>query len=273
MSCPEHQALLDRIREQEPTDEDLIRYAEEVPACPTCRRALSVQLGVHPAVLDHGGRRDLAGWVSASWLRRLRSALSPPRRSWRTGALLASAAAALMWVWVPGDTPPVRTTAWAPATETEPVSVALVRPSSPAPEVPAAPGVAPAAEPTPPPPRADDWPAPPPQDLRDQTSKGAALASGLPELSLGEATDATVGTQLPLSVVTHRPETLSVCVEGAEQGIIWRGAVPSGTTRLTLAGRAVDFQLAQAGSYRFALALGTDGCAQPLQVLPIQVRP
>jgi len=272
VSCPEHQALLDRIREQEPTDEDLIRYAEEVPACPSCRRALSVQLGVHPAVLDHGGRRDLAGWVSASWLRRLRSDLSPPRRSWRTGALLVSAAAALMWVWVPGDAPPVRTTAWAPATEAEPVSVALVRPA-PAPAVPVAQGVAPDVEPAPPPRRDDDWPAPPPQDLRDQTSKGAALASGLPELSLGDDVDATVGTRLPLSVVTHRPETLSVCVEGAEQGIIWRGAVPSGATRLTLAGRAVDFQLAQPGSYRFVLALGTEGCAQPLRVLPVTVSP
>jgi hypothetical protein len=283
MSCPLHADLHARMADpaESPTDDDLLRYAEEVPHCPDCRHHLTVQLGVHPAVLDQGGRHDVSAEVSEAWLRRLAADLRPSsRRHWAPLALLASAAVALVWVGLfpPGtpDTaavapiaPPPEAAVQAAPAAAQPAPVApseapAQTPPATAPAPTKAAPPPPATAPTPPP--APQWPAPPVVDLRDQQSKGATLPSEAPRLEVRPAGEGTV----EFVVLAAREASVSLCVAGAEHGVVWRGRVPAGPTLLSRDGRVQRFGLtdAPAAPYRFQLARGVDGCDAPVAEVP-----
>jgi len=302
MSCPDHQALRDRIASSaEVTDDDLLRYAEEVPSCPVCRRDLSLQLGVHPKILDRGGRDDLAPRVADRWLHRLRADLEP-RRRWPLAAAATIAAAIALWALLPGPTASRGAPEPAPQGDEQPYAMPptpMPAPPSPPPSpapvqdaaAPASPSPvpnpvvaddAPATPPSTAPARApgdaaanasdDDWAPPPFVDLRTSTPK-AAVDGGPVELVItGPQGQRGVGDRVGFTVRSPTVQAVSLCVEGPEQGIVWRGTVPAGATSLAREGHTQRFAFGAAGTYRFALGSGGLGCDRPLFTHEVEVR-
>lgn len=269
MRCPDHAALIDAVAAPDCDDATLLRYAEEVPSCPRCRRDLAIRLGAHPAVLVRGGRHDLAPVVGQRWLRALRTDLQPAAR-WPLGAI-ALAASALLIALALGPATPRRATSLLRVEAPPTVDVALQPAAAQAPvAAPPVPTPTP-ARPAPPsasPPVAvgpDDWSPPPVEDLRGATARSAPTGEASPRLEVRAPADPAVGDRVDFAVSSDRPTPLSVCVDGPERGVVWQGWVPAGRTVLTLEGQRQQFALATSGDYRFTLALALGGCAAPLR--------
>ncbi len=290
-ACPRHRTLVDAALGDAPDDETLERYAAEVATCPDCRRALSVQLRVHPAVLERGGadNRDLRG-MRELW-GRLAEPVSPGRVRWLQGAAVAVALAAAAVVLAPlleRDTPTIAPAAPAPevaAPKLEPVPEPPAPPAEPvlrpveivevAPRPQSEPAPSP-AELAPPPEQdavalADDWPAPPFEELRDGTSKALGGIRSV-QLVLSSPGPRRVGDTVGLTVVASQATALAVCVTGPERGVVWRGGVSAGRIDLTRGGRRQSFTLGAPGTYRFAVSTDdTERCVDPVHIVEVEV--
>lgn len=273
--CPTHRVLVERALGPDASDADLALYAEVVPGCAACQRLLLVGARVHPGYL-HREQPDEHEAIAArvalddAGVERLMQALEPAVRSWKPvlAVVVLAVAAVLLW-WVQPTPIPRAPHGEAPiqVANTGPDQVAgrheatVEPPRTPAPAAPLDDAVAdavadavddadPAGQP------AGDWAPPPFVDLRGASSKGP----GVRDLRLAFDGTPAVGEAVRLVVQSSSSELVSVCVEGVENGVVWRGAVPGGRTVLTLDERAVRYRFPLPGAYRFALALG-DACA------------
>lgn len=279
-ACPRHQPLVEAALGADPSDEALERYAADVPTCPDCRRLLGIRLGVHPGRLDvappdHG---SLHGMVE------LREALAPaagPLRALRSrpaawiGGLL-SAAAVLAFVVRPPDRgeAPAQPAA-APAPAVRPSVVAVAPRAAPTPPAVRA-GREPRAAASRPAPeslvaRADDWEPPAFVDLRRGTAKGEGAGVDHVEL-IPEATELSAGGRITFTVAASRATELSLCVDGPERGVVWRGAVDAGATPLVVGDRALAYAFPVPGRYRFSLTADAGSCTDPAHNVWVEVR-
>ena len=284
-ACKQHSALVHQVLNGAPSEADLIAYAEEVPGCAACQQVLAVANGVHPRVLQQGGSDSgSAAWAQLSAdpaMERLaeamqeRSSRSNPAFAPMAAVALAAAAAGLFWVMSGSEPVPVPAVP-APAE----VAVEMAQPS-PEPEVPAVlPPEAPPSRPSPTPPAVHDdavvdaqvdWEPPAWQDLRPATHKGsvAPLSVGL---ILGKLSP-SVGDVVPLTVVSSRPTQLTICVQGPERGVVWRGNLPEGRTALTQGDDPVAYSFSKAGEYRFQLSTTDDpACSKAETTTLVEVR-
>ena len=108
-------------------------------------------------------------------------------------------------------------------------------------------------------PQRDDWPPPPFVDLRLASSKSADTTVRSVQLVVSGDPPWAPGEIASLEVVASREAEITVCVEGPERGVVWRGAVPAGRTVLSRDGRAVRFSFAAPGRYGFAVGSGGEG--------------
>ncbi len=275
-ACSAHAALVERAMGPDPSDADLQAYADEVPGCPDCRRALALASGVHP------GRADTA--PDGEWQRiqtvvalddaavdSLIRALDEEPSAWRRWAMPAAAALLVgsLGLWAASDGPVAVTPPEAPViagVSTGPDVRAERREidlrellGAPVPSSPDArsgleedleddgsDGDAVAM----------DWPAPPFEDLR-----GASIKAAAPRMrTLSFVLDGTiaVGEAAVVSVEASHTEAVTLCVSGAENGVVWRGGVPEGRTVLTRSGREVRYRFPASGTYGFTLRRGDD---------------
>lgn len=269
--CDQHADLVERALGPDATDTDLERYATEVATCPACQRLLAVGAGVHPAHLEHAAAGEHAAIearlvMDDAAVERLEKALRPaPRWPLAVGALAAAAVLfALAWPLAPRDAAtvePIRSTpidAVATGPERGPTRIER-RPLG---EVPDDDAVAMVDDE----PSTEDWPAPPFVELRESIPKQALVRDARLEL-VGAP---VVGDSVRLAIQSASPEVVTVCVSGAENGVVWRGGVPSGRTVLTVETRAVRYAFGAPGTYRFALALG-DGCGAAVHHLEVSL--
>ncbi len=137
-SCEEHEALVQRAMDPDAPDDVLERYAETVPGCDACRRALARDLQVHPVVLDGTGEPSVL--LSDDALDELQAALTAPASGTSRGAeptvgrpLLIgvglAAAAAAAWLLATG--PVDGSEAPAPPTAAQPAPSLPPPPSAP----------------------------------------------------------------------------------------------------------------------------------------------
>lgn len=283
-ACEHHRPLVDRVLDGQPSDDDLIAYAEDVPGCADCRQALMVANRVHPSVLEQGG----ADPADVAWLRttsdpgmeRLAEELEQAPRAPipLVPAAVAVALVALALLAIrptqapePIEPPPVpEVAAAAPAPEPPAPQIA------PAPRIAPAPPVAPVAPPDPTDAVADaatdDWDPPAWQDLRGATPKGL---TGATTIDLVRPTGAqTVQSTWPLTAITSAPSAVTLCVRGPERGVVWRGQVPAGRTPLAQDGQPVGYVFSEPGTYKFLASLADDPtCADPAWLLSIEVAP
>lgn len=288
--CSAHRALIAAVLDGTPSDGDLERYAEEIPACEACQRELARSLGVHPGRLKQppdGGRQpkgpDLEGMEA------LQRALTPHRSlpvALAAGLALALAAAALL-VAQSLSAPPPREASVALESELVPVQPApeprealVVAPpsqSSPEPKRERLPPKAPAQAPEILPEGdavalADDWPPPPFEDLRSGNTKSSAPSIRALQLVLVGQPGYVVGEGVDLVIVSSHDTPVTVCVSGPERGTIWRGAIPAGRTPLTRGGLKQSFAFSAPGTYRFSLTSeGAERCSAPLHVVEVEV--
>jgi hypothetical protein len=297
-ACPAHRALVEAALGADPSDELLERYAAEVPSCEACRRTLAVQLGVHPARLQTPppARFRLAGMealASALWPREARGSWLRPARL-GLGALALAAAILLVWL-AQGPRPAEQahlSPGPVPAPRVEDVVAGTGPGELPAPVLPqpapALPAPAPAPRKivrSPPPPApapepedavamADDWPAPPFEELRLGSPKSAAPTLRAVQLVLVGQPGYRVGEGVDLVVVASYDTPITVCVDGPERGTVWRGAVPAGRTALTRGGQQQAFAFSAPGTYRFQVSpTGEARCSEILSVVEVEVLP
>lgn len=285
-ACPGHRDLVLAAFSSNPSDDVLERYAKMVPECPDCRRALGIRLGVHPGRLQvpPPPQSSLAGMVA------LREALDPHHPvvgRFRgplyggLGGLTAAAVAYLAWSSLPTRVEPSASAVRTPdATPSEvPVVALAARPApEPVPSTPPAPRPLRAPSATAPKVKLDavaaveDWPAPDFVDLRAGTSKGL-VESGVHHVELIlDSTALGPGGQVTLTVVASSATELSVCVEGPERGVVWRGAVDAGRTPLASQGQTLAYVFPVEGRYWFSLTTDADSCADAVHVVRVEVR-
>ena len=202
---------------------------------------------------------------------------------------MTALAAGFLWVaWpageVPSPVPPHAPVAVAPQPAPAPAEVAPAPP-------PVAPPVPPRARkvvaaplvPTPAPSddavaEADDWPAPPFEDLRAGTPKSPESPVRAVQLVVSGGAARRVGDTVALTVVSASEVSLAVCVTGPERGVVWRGAVPAGRTALSRAGHPQSFAFGAPGTYRFVVGTAAersapdlDRCTDPVHVVEVEV--
>ena len=281
--CSEHRDLLATLSDGNPTDAELIRYAEEVPECGACRRELSVALHVHPAVLENGGTADAAEQWRAqgeedAGMARLLTELRA-HRSWRVWPVAVFAVASvgliiLQGQWVaelippsPEPDPHVETPARLEVVQADPV---VIPASQPAPALEVVPEEdAAVAEAEPAPESVADWEPPAWEDLRTGSVKAVAPTVRSAELRLSELAP-SVGSVVALTVSTSAATPLSACVSGPESGVIWRGSVDPGRSVLTRDDKPIGFSFGEPGIYRFSLSLA-DNCLDPVHTVEVEV--
>jgi hypothetical protein len=121
---------------------------------------------------------------------------------------------------------------------------------------------------------ADDWPAPPFEDLRHGAPKSVAPTLRAVQLVLVGQPGYRVGEGVDLVVVASYDTPLTVCVGGPERGTVWRGAVPAGRTALTRGGQQQAFAFSAPGTYRFQVSpTGEAQCSEILSVVEVEVLP
>ncbi len=305
-ACPAHADLVARATGTDPSDEDLERYAHEVPDCPSCRRALVVALQVHPTVLAQGGHRPAQAAWTASTARRqvgtrtLHAAIHTPAPT-RRGLILAVGlpAAALVlsllsWpAWQathPTPEPPpaeaaTRTVVDVGPTRNVPLAeLPVPTPMAMAPRQEQRVEVQRIVQVSSPAPsefdgavamldNAPDWPAPPLEDLRTGQAKSAGGDLDV-ALLLSGASPMAVRDAVSLTVVTERATPLAVCVAGPETGVIWRGWVNAGRTELSRDGRLQSFAFARPGAYAFTMSVeDLEHCGDAYGTVTVEVRP
>jgi hypothetical protein len=252
-ACAAHRALVDAALTADPTDEALEAYADAVPGCPACQRALAVWLA----------ERDDTGVVR---LRRpSRAPLDAPRARrpstrvlvWAAAAAALAGVTAIAW-WTP-DAPepgplPIAANPPVPVGPPAPMPARPVGLIAPAPRVVVATPAPPRPAPT-----APNWPPPPHVDLRLALAKGADPGVQAVQLVVSPPGGPRVpGDRVSLEVVATRETGLAVCVDGPERGVVWRGAVSAGRTALSRDGRRQSFAFAEPGTYRFRVGLDPD---------------
>jgi hypothetical protein len=274
-ACETHRELLSTVSHGTPTDAELMRYAEEVPACDRCRRDLSIALQVHPAVLTQCEDRALsfAHGEEDAGMARLFAELRA-RRSWRLWPVAMLAAVAIGLIILQGQ----RAAELLPTPSAAPEPVAATVPMAPTPPVPNADA---AVAPPPPtalqhdavamaePPSPQDWEAPAFEDLRTGRVKAVAPTMRSAELRLSDLSP-SVGSAVALTVNSSTSTDLTACVSGPENGVVWRGAVDPGRSVLSQGDSPIGFSFTRAGTYQFTVSLA-DSCEDPVHTVEVEV--
>jgi hypothetical protein len=306
LACARHLAVVERSWAPDATLEDLDAYASEAADCPDCGAALSLRLAAHPEVLRRGGSAPPSeGWrqvqlslagsdvgmraLAAVVARRPGRSAVPPV-AWAVLTAVAAAAVAVGFygfhrLEAPAGVVSVAQGHAAPAPDDDaadrdspsmplrhPVAREPVAPKVVERAHPPARGESQEAEPAPVAVAALDWPNPPFEDLVGATPKSAEPAGRVLRLEV-DVPEARVGDRLPLSVGSSRIESVAVCVDGPESGMIWRGAVPSGTTTLSSGGRPVAFRFERPGRYDLWTSRDVATCRDPVDVVEVEVAP
>ncbi|MBX2800546.1 MAG: hypothetical protein KTR31_22900 [Myxococcales bacterium] len=293
IACERHLTLVSAALADDATDADLERYADEVPDCTECRRALARDLQVHPVVLETDGQAEMP---SIEGMDRLARALADRPSPWRAAARWSMAAAVLaaaLWSGsqlMPTSTPDAPTPA--AAIPVEPVERTAEVPEPPPPaerDGPQrqAPQAAPVVEkrrlapkvavPAPTVAVASvepDWEPPAFVELRRGTLKGEGRLQGFQLVLTGGTGERAIGDTVRLQVVASASTPMAVCVGGPENGVVWRGGVPAGRVDLERDGHLQAFTFSTSGTYRFALSTSDlDSCEDPVHVLKVDVLP